>query len=59
MAVFNSHKLKLAELFRVIPEELFEKTAKETRVDSCTGVLHGKMLFYLSPYALPMDDKPG
>jgi hypothetical protein len=59
MAIFANHKLKLAELFKVIPEELFASIAKETQVDYYSKVLTGKLLFYLLLYGLLMDDKLG
>jgi len=59
MAIFTKHKLKLAELFKVIPEEIFVSIAQDTQVDYYSKVLRGKLLFYLLLYALLMDDKLG
>ena len=59
MAIFGNHKLQLAELFKVIPEELFVSISKDTNVDYYSKVLNGKLLFYLLLYALLMDDKLG
>jgi len=59
MAIFTNHKVELAELFGVIPEELFAKIARDTQVDYYTKVLYGKVLFYLLLYALLMDENPG
>ena len=59
MAIFTNHKLQLAELFKVIPEELFEAISRDTNVDFYSKVLNGKLLFYLLLYALLMDNKLG
>jgi len=59
MAIFKNHKLKLAELFKVIPEELFASISKDTNVDYYSKVLNGKLLFYLLLYALLVGDKLG
>jgi len=59
MAIFTDHNVELAELFKVIPEELFSKIAKDTQVDHYTKVLYGKVLFYLLLYALLMDEDLG
>ena len=36
MSVFKEHKLKLSELFKVIPEEIFVGIAKSVNVDYYT-----------------------
>jgi len=59
MAIFTNHKLQLAELFKLIPEELFEAISRDTNVDFYSKVLNGKLLFYLLLYALLMDNKLG
>jgi len=59
MAIFHNHKLRLAELFKVIPEALFAQIAKDTNVDYYCKVLNGKLLFYLLLYAMLMEDKLG
>jgi hypothetical protein len=59
MAVFKTHKLPLAGLLQVIPEELFVSLAEETGVDYYAKALRGKLLFYLLLYALLTDDKLG
>jgi len=59
MAIFKNHKLQLAALLKVIPEELFVSIAQHTHVDYYSKVLHGKLLFYLLLYALLMDDRLG
>ena len=59
MAIFRNHKLKLAALFKSIPEELFVSIAQETKVDYYSKVLKGKLLFYLLLHALLMEDKLG
>jgi len=59
MAIFKDHKLKLAELFKSIPEELFVSIAQETNVDYYSKTLKGKLLFYLLLYSLLMEDKLG
>jgi len=59
MAVFKDNKLKLSDLFKVIPEEIFVAMAKTTHVDYYAKALHGKLLFYLLFYALLTDDKLG
>jgi hypothetical protein len=48
MAIFRDHKLKLAESFKVIPEELFVLISQDTHVDYYSKVLKGKLLFYLT-----------
>jgi len=57
MAVFKDHKLKLSELFKVIPEEIFVAIAENTNVDYYAKSLNGKLLYYLLLYALLTDDK--
>jgi len=52
MPVFKEHKLPLAELFKVIPEEILVALAKETDVDYYAKALRGKLLFYLLLLAL-------
>jgi hypothetical protein len=59
MAVFTNHKVQPAQLFRIIPEELFSEIATGTQVDYYAKVLYGKVLFYLLLYVLLVDDKPG
>jgi hypothetical protein len=59
MAVFEDHKLKLLELFKAIPEEIFVDLAKNTKVDHYAKVLHGKLFFYLLLYALLTYEKLG
>lgn len=59
MAVFTNHKVKLGELLKIIPEELFSQVAQSTQVDYYTKVLSGKVLFYLLLYALLTEDRLG
>ena len=59
MAIFHNHKLRLAELFKAIPEELFAQIARNTNVDYYCKVLNGKLLFYLLLYAMLIEDKLG
>ena len=59
MALFLKHKLQLAELFKVIPEEFFSSIARNTQVDYYSKVLHGKLLFYLLLHALLTKEKLG
>ena len=59
MAVFKEHKLKLSELFKVIPEEVFIGIANSTNVDYYTKSLYGRLLYYLLLYALLTDEKLG
>jgi hypothetical protein len=56
MAVFTNHTVRLPELLRLIPEELFSALSAETGVDYHAKVLHGKTLFYLLLYALMTSD---
>lgn len=59
MTVFDNHKVKLSELFKLIPDEVFAQIAQETQVDYYSKVLNGKVLFYLLLYALLMEDRLG
>jgi hypothetical protein len=59
MAVFKDHKLKLSELFKVIPEDIFAAIAEDTNVDYYVKSLYGKLLYYLLLYALLTDEKLG
>lgn len=52
MAIFRDHKIGVAELLSVIPDSHLSKLAKETNVDYCAKVLHGRTLFYLLTYGL-------
>ena len=51
MALFN-HKISLADILREIPEESLTRISRKTKVDYCTKVLHGKLMFYLLIYGL-------
>jgi hypothetical protein len=59
MAIFTDHKVQLTQLLKIIPEDLFEQLALDTKVDYYAKALHGKMLFYLLLYSLLMDDRLG
>lgn len=59
MAIFTEHKVQLAELLKIIPEELFSQIAFDTQVDYYTKVLYGKVIFYLLLYALLSDERLG
>ncbi|MDD2475571.1 MAG: hypothetical protein PHI32_06640 [Dysgonamonadaceae bacterium] len=51
MALFN-HKIRLVDIIREIPDAELTRLAKETRVDYCTKVLNGKLMFYLLLYGM-------
>lgn len=59
MAVFKKHSLQLSELLKLIPEEIFEQTARDTQVDYYAKVLKGKMIFNMLFYAMLTIDKLG
>jgi hypothetical protein len=59
MAVFKDNKLRLSELFKAIPEDIFVSMAEKTNVDYYAKSLQGKLLFYLLLYALLTDEKLG
>ena len=59
MALFKEHKLHLAQLFKVIPDDFFAPIAQDTQVDYYSKVLDGKLLFYLLLYTLLTEDKLG
>ena len=46
MALFN-HKISLTDIIREIPDAELTRLAEETRVDYCSKVLFGKLMFYL------------
>jgi hypothetical protein len=56
VALFN-HKLALAELLREIPEDDITRIARDTRVDYCSKVLQGKLMFYLLLYGMLRIDR--
>ena len=56
MSLFN-HKLPLAALLREIPEDELIRIAKDTRVDYCSKVLQGKLMFYLLLYGMLRVDR--
>lgn len=56
MALFN-HKISLADILREIPEESLTRISRKTKVDYCTKVLHGKLMFYLLIYGLLRVDR--
>ena len=56
MSLFN-HKLPLAALLREIPEDELIRIAKDTRVDYCSKVLQGKLMFYLLVYGMLRVDR--
>jgi len=57
MAIFSKHKINLAELIREIPEEELTRLSVETRVDYCSKVLYGKLMFYLLLYGMLRVDR--
>lgn len=52
MAIFKDHKIGVAELLSVIPDEALSRLAKESNVDYCAKVLYGRTLFYLLTFGL-------
>jgi len=47
-----NHKISLSEILRYIPDEELTVLARESRVDYCSKVLSGKLMFYLLIYGL-------
>lgn len=56
MALFN-HKISLVELLREIPDRELTRIARESRVDYCTKILSGKLMFYLLLYGMLRIDR--
>ena len=52
MAIFSKHKIGLSALLREIPDELLSGISLKTRVDYCSKVLTGKLMFYLLLYGM-------
>lgn len=52
-----NHKISLSEILRYIPEAELTVLARETRVDYCSKVLSGKLMFYLLIYGLLRVDR--
>ena len=57
MAIFSKHKVNLADLIREIPESELTRLSMKTRVDYCTKVLYGKLVFYLLLYGMLRIDR--
>lgn len=51
MALFN-HKISLTDILREIPDAELVRLAGDTRVDYCSKVLTGKLMFYLLLYGM-------
>lgn len=56
MAIFN-HKISLTEIIREIPEAELTRIARDSRVDYCSKVLSGKLMFYLLLYGMLRIDR--
>ena len=52
MAIFSKHKLNLVELIREIPEIELVRLSVKSKVDYCSKVLSGKLMFYLLFYGM-------
>jgi len=57
MAIFSKHKIGLSALLREIPDELLIGISAKTRVDYCSKVLTGKLMFYLLLYGMLYVDR--
>jgi len=57
MAIFSKHKVNLAELLRESPEAELTRLSIKTRVDYCSKVLYGKLMFYLLLYGMLRIDR--
>lgn len=56
MTLFN-HKISLIEIIGEIPEAELNRIALESRVDYCSKVLSGKLMFYLLLYGILRIDR--
>lgn len=56
MRLFN-HNISLPEIIRQIPDDALIRISKDTKVDYCTKVLNGKLMFYLLLYGLLRVDR--
>lgn len=56
MRLFN-HNISLPEIIRQIPDDALARISKDTKVDYCTKVLNGKLMFYLLLYGLLRVDR--
>lgn len=56
MKLFN-HKISLIEILREIPDSELSRIARESRVDYCSKVLSGKLMFYLLLYGILRIDR--
>ena len=57
MAIFREHKVNLADLIQEIPEAVLTQLSKTTKVDYCSKVLSGKLMFYLLLYGMLKIDR--
>jgi len=57
MAIFSKHKVNLADLIREIPESELTRLSLKTKVDYCSKVLSGKLVFYLLLYGMLRIDR--
>jgi hypothetical protein len=55
--MFKDHKVNIAELLGVIPDEMLSHLSGKTGVDYYSKVLQGKKLFYLLLYGLQENDR--
>ncbi len=56
MRLFN-HNISLSEILTKIPEDDLVRIAQDTKVDYCTKVLSGKLMFYLLLYGMLSVDR--
>jgi len=56
MRLFN-HNISLSEILKKIPEDDLVRIAQDTKVDYCTKVLSGKLMFYLLLYGMLSVDR--
>lgn len=57
MAIFSKHKITLTEILKQIPEESLTLLTTSTKVDYCSKVLSGKLMFYLLIYGMLRIDR--
>lgn len=57
MPIFSKHKISLVELLGEIPESELTRLSVKTKVDYCTKVLYGKLMFYLLLYGMLCVDR--
>ena len=57
MKIFSKHKVVLSEIIREIPEEELIRLSDNSKVDYCSKVLRGKLMFYLLTYGMLRVDR--